>query len=83
MFLLLILSILCPFIRKVREAWDTKRDMLVKSGAFAIQQLSEALSSSASSDKLPDGLPQNALRLCSEQVRSHFIVALLRYLVFF
>lgn len=83
MFLLLILSILCPFIRKVREAWDTKRDMLVKSGAFAIQQLSEALSSSASSDKLPDGLPQNALLLCSEQVRSHFIVALLRYLVFF
>lgn len=55
-------------IRKVREAWDTRRDTLVKSGAFAIEQLSEALSSSASSNKLPDGLPQNALRLCSEQV---------------
>lgn len=52
----------------MKEAWDSKRDMLVKSGAFAIEQLSEALSASASSNKLPDGLPQHALRLCAEQV---------------
>ncbi|KAF3436401.1 hypothetical protein FNV43_RR23493 [Rhamnella rubrinervis] len=59
-------------LRKVREAWDTKRDMLVKSGASAIQQLSEALSSSAISNKLADGLPQNALRLCAEQLMQTF-----------
>lgn len=56
------------FIRKVKDAWDNKRDMLVKSGAFAIEQLSEALSASAISNKLPDELLQNALRLCAEQV---------------
>lgn len=52
----------------MKEAWETKRDVLVKSGAFAIEQLSEALSTSASSKKLPDGVPKNALRLCAEQV---------------
>jgi hypothetical protein len=51
--------------RKVKEAWENKRDMLVKSGTFAIEQLSEALSSSSNSAKLPE----DALRLCSEQVR--------------
>ncbi|CAK9178038.1 unnamed protein product [Ilex paraguariensis] len=55
-------------LRKVKEAWDTKKDVLVKSGAFAIEQLSEALSASARSNKLPDGLPQSALRLCAEQL---------------
>lgn len=43
--------------------------MLVKSGAFAIEQLSEALSSSSDSGKLPDGVSDEALQLCSEQVR--------------
>lgn len=60
------------FNRKVRKAWENERDMLVKSGAFAIEKLSEALSASANANKLPDGLPENALRLCSEQVRSHY-----------
>lgn len=55
--------------RKVKEAWENKRDVLVKSGAFAIEQLSEALSASANSNSLPDGLPQKALELCAEQVR--------------
>ncbi|XP_030508262.2 uncharacterized protein LOC115722977 [Cannabis sativa] len=59
-------------LRKVKEAWDTKRDTLVKSGAFAIEQLSEALSAAASSNKLPDGLPQNALRLCAEQLSENY-----------
>lgn len=54
--------------RKVKDAWDNKRDMLVKSGAFAIEQLSEALSANATSNKLPDNLPESALRLCAEQV---------------
>lgn len=57
------------FSRKVKEAWESKRDMLVKSGTFAIEQLSEALSTSSDSGKLPDGVSDEALRLCSEQVR--------------
>lgn len=52
----------------MKEAWDNKKDILVKSGAFAIEQLSEALSASTGSNQLPDGLAQNALRLCAEQV---------------
>ncbi|KAL5561535.1 hypothetical protein UlMin_031282 [Ulmus minor] len=59
-------------LRKVKEAWGDKRDMLVKSGAFAIEQLSEALSASASSNKLPDGLPQTALLQCAEQLSQSY-----------
>ncbi|XP_021764862.1 iron-sulfur protein IND1-like [Chenopodium quinoa] len=55
------------------EAWDSKRDVLVKSGSFAIEQLSEALSTKASLDKLPDNLPQEALDLCAEQIRRSLI----------
>lgn len=54
----------------MKEAWDNKRDTLVKSGAFAIEQLSEALSAGAYSKKLTDGVPESALNLCSEQVRT-------------
>ena len=53
----------------MKDAWDNKRDVLVKSGTYAIEQLSEALSASASSNKLPEELPQKALRLCAEQVK--------------
>ncbi|KAL9435731.1 hypothetical protein AB3S75_021907 [Citrus x aurantiifolia] len=59
-------------LRKVKDAWDKKRDMLAQSGAFAIEQLSEALSASASSNKLPDELPQNALHLCAEQLSKSY-----------
>ncbi|KAK9984016.1 hypothetical protein SO802_033541 [Lithocarpus litseifolius] len=59
-------------LRKVKDAWDSKRDMLVKSGAFAIEQLSEALSATASPTKLPDELPQNALFLCAEQLSGSY-----------
>ncbi|MED6206590.1 hypothetical protein PIB30_028307 [Stylosanthes scabra] len=55
-------------LRKVKEAWDSKKDVLVKSGAAAIEQLSEALSSSSVSDKLSDGVPDDAVRLCAEQL---------------
>ncbi|KAF5931342.1 hypothetical protein HYC85_032215 [Camellia sinensis] len=55
-------------LRKVKEAWDSKRDVLIKSGSFAIEQLSEALSASANSNRLPDGLSQKALELCAEQL---------------
>lgn len=66
-FVLAILLYLYSF-RKVKDAWENKRDVLVKSGAFAIEQLSEALSATASSNKLADGIPQQALHLCAEQV---------------
>ncbi|CAK7348254.1 unnamed protein product [Dovyalis caffra] len=59
-------------LRKVKDAWFSKRDTLIKSGAFAIEQLSEALSASASSKKLPDDLPQNALHLCAEQLSQSY-----------
>ncbi|KAL4361833.1 hypothetical protein GQ457_04G028630 [Hibiscus cannabinus] len=59
-------------LRKVKDAWDTQKDMLVKSGSFAIQQLSEALAASAGSNQLPDGLPQNALLLCAKQLSKSY-----------
>ncbi|CAI8615056.1 unnamed protein product [Vicia faba] len=59
-------------LRKVKEAWESKRDMLVKSGTFAIEQLSEALSTSSDSGKLPDGVSDEALRLCSEQLSENY-----------
>lgn len=54
--------------RKVKEAWDKKKDMLISSGALVMEQLTEALTATARSNKLPDGLPQTALNLCAEQV---------------
>ncbi|KAJ8749621.1 hypothetical protein K2173_026270 [Erythroxylum novogranatense] len=59
-------------LRKVKDAWDTKREMLVKSGDFAIEQLSEALAATASSNKLADGLRLSALRLCAEQLSRNY-----------
>ncbi|KAK9136958.1 hypothetical protein Sjap_007552 [Stephania japonica] len=59
-------------IRKVKEAWETKRETLIRSGASVIQQLSEALTANASSSKLPDGIPKNATHLCAEQLAENF-----------
>lgn len=53
----------------MKEAWETKRETIEQSGAFAIEKLSEALSIKASSQRLPDGLSQTALDLCAEQAR--------------
>lgn len=64
--------LVCSF-RKVKEAWESNREVLVKSGAFAIEQLSEALSASAQSNKLSEGLPQTALNECANQVGSYSI----------
>ncbi|KAK1388360.1 hypothetical protein POM88_016538 [Heracleum sosnowskyi] len=44
--------------RKVKDAWDSKRDVLIQSGAFAIKQLSEAMSVKAESYKLSEGITQ-------------------------
>ncbi|KAI5438819.1 hypothetical protein KIW84_024517 [Lathyrus oleraceus] len=49
---------------KVKEVCEIKKDMLVKNGTFAIEQLSEALSTSSGSGKLTNGVSNEALRLC-------------------
>lgn len=56
-------------LRKVKEAWNSKRDTLIQSGAFAIEQLSEALAATSTSNKLSDEVPQTALRKCADHVR--------------
>lgn len=58
----------------MKDAWDSKRDTLVKSGTYAIEELSKALSANAGADKLPDGLSREALSLCAKQVRQFFIL---------
>ncbi|GAB2281321.1 hypothetical protein Dimus_015919 [Dionaea muscipula] len=55
-------------LRKVKEAWDDKKDELIKNGAFAIEQLSEALSTKAGSGGISAGLPQHALDSCAEHL---------------
>uniref|UniRef100_A0A7N0ZW39 Spermatogenesis-associated protein 20-like TRX domain-containing protein n=2 Tax=Kalanchoe fedtschenkoi TaxID=63787 RepID=A0A7N0ZW39_KALFE len=59
-------------LRKVKDAWENKRDTLLKSGSFAIEQLSEALSTAAASKNVPDELPETVLRLCAEQLSSSY-----------
>ncbi|CAI9297189.1 unnamed protein product [Lactuca saligna] len=59
-------------LRKVEEAWESKREVLVKSGTFAIEQLSEALSATALSDKLSEGLAQTALRSCTKSLAESY-----------
>ncbi|KAL0389599.1 UNVERIFIED_CONTAM: Spermatogenesis-associated protein 20 [Sesamum calycinum] len=59
-------------LRKVKEAWDTNKDALVQSGAFAIEQLSEALSATAKSTKVPEALPEKAVQKCAEQLSDSY-----------
>ncbi|KAM7275705.1 hypothetical protein ACFE04_017571 [Oxalis oulophora] len=61
-------------LRKVKEAWDSKKDTLIKSGAYAIEQLSKSLTISASLSKVPDDLPQDALRKCANQLAKSYDV---------
>ncbi|KAL4202665.1 hypothetical protein AMTRI_Chr02g222250 [Amborella trichopoda] len=59
-------------LRRVKEAWDTKRDMLERSGISTIQQLSDALSATASSDSSDRALPQNAIQRCADQLAKSY-----------
>lgn len=52
----------------MKDAWDSKRDTLLKSGNYAIEELSKALSASAGSDKLSDGISRAAVSVCAKQV---------------
>ncbi|XP_020671982.1 uncharacterized protein B0495.5-like [Dendrobium catenatum] len=55
-------------LRKVKEAWESKREVLEQGGTLAIEQLSNALSAAASSKRLTDQISQDVVKLCSEQV---------------
>ncbi|KAL6505018.1 hypothetical protein OROGR_024835 [Orobanche gracilis] len=59
-------------LRRVKEAWHNKKDALIQSGAFAIEQISEALSATATSDKVPQGLSERALQKCAEQLADSY-----------
>ncbi|GAA0145494.1 hypothetical protein LIER_05676 [Lithospermum erythrorhizon] len=59
-------------LRKVKDAWDSKKDELIRSGTFAIEQLSKALTATAESAKLSDGLHLTALDLCAEQLSENY-----------
>ncbi|KAL1542665.1 dTMP kinase [Salvia divinorum] len=59
-------------LRQVKEAWDTKKEYMVKGGIFAIEQLAEALAAVARSEKLPDGLPERAVQKCAEQLADSY-----------
>ncbi|XP_010522664.1 PREDICTED: spermatogenesis-associated protein 20 isoform X2 [Tarenaya hassleriana] len=59
-------------LKKVKDAWDNRRDMLVKSGTFALDELSKALSANAESEKLPDGLSQTAFQECAKQLSKSY-----------
>lgn len=59
-------------LRKVKEAWESKRDILQKGGALAIEQLSEALSAAASSKTFSDQISQDVVKLCSEELSSRY-----------
>ncbi|XP_017252409.1 uncharacterized protein LOC108222933 isoform X1 [Daucus carota subsp. sativus] len=59
-------------LRKVKDAWDSKRDVLIQSGTFAIEQLSEAMSVKAESYKISEGITQSALHKCAKQLAASY-----------
>ncbi|KAH9328379.1 hypothetical protein KI387_000487, partial [Taxus chinensis] len=59
-------------LRRVKEAWDSKKILLHESGESAIRQLAEALSTSAVSRELTEGLPQQAVELCANQLAKSY-----------
>lgn len=59
-------------LRRVKEAWDSKKGLLRDSGNNVIQQLSDALSTSETSQELTEGLAQQAVQLCASQLAKGF-----------
>lgn len=55
-------------LRRVKEVWDTKKDVIRQSGEMIVQQLAEATTASASSSELPLGLLQQAVENCTKQL---------------
>ncbi|VAH68526.1 unnamed protein product [Triticum turgidum subsp. durum] len=59
-------------LRKVKEAWDTKRDALEKSGNVVIEQLRDALSAKASSQDVPNDVAVLYVDQCVEKLASSY-----------
>ncbi|OEL17781.1 Spermatogenesis-associated protein 20 [Dichanthelium oligosanthes] len=59
-------------LRKVKEAWETKRDALEQTGNLVIEQLRDALSAKASSQDLPNDLAVVSLDQCVEKLVSSY-----------
>ncbi|CAO2167655.1 unnamed protein product [Urochloa humidicola] len=55
-------------LRKVKEAWETKRDALERTGNLVIEQLRDALSAEASSQDLPNDLSVVSVDQCVEKI---------------
>ncbi|CAD6235031.1 unnamed protein product [Miscanthus lutarioriparius] len=59
-------------LRKVKEAWETKREALERSGNLVIEQLRDALSAKASSQDVPNDLAVVSVDQCVEQLASRY-----------
>ncbi|KAG8054005.1 hypothetical protein GUJ93_ZPchr0001g32368 [Zizania palustris] len=55
-------------LRKVKDAWETKRDTLEQNGNVVIEQLRDALSAKASSQDVPNDLAVISVDQCVEKV---------------
>lgn len=59
-------------LRMVKEAWETKRDTLEKTGNVVIEQLREALSAKASSLDVRNDLADVSVDQCAEKLASSY-----------
>uniref|UniRef100_A0A0E0CCP9 Spermatogenesis-associated protein 20-like TRX domain-containing protein n=1 Tax=Oryza meridionalis TaxID=40149 RepID=A0A0E0CCP9_9ORYZ len=59
-------------LRKVKEAWETKRDALEKTGNVVIEQLRDALSAKASSQDMPNDLAVVSVDNCVEKLAGSY-----------
>ncbi|TVU34686.1 hypothetical protein EJB05_16531 [Eragrostis curvula] len=59
-------------LRKVKEAWETKRDALERTGNLVIEQLRDALAAKASSQDVPNDLAVVSLDECVEKLTSSY-----------
>lgn len=72
-FLLIILYLLFSLVcqRRVREVWDSKKELLRETGKQVVQQLAEATAAVAPSQELAESsVPAQAVSLCAMQVCS-------------
>lgn len=59
-------------LRKVKEAWETKREALERTGNLVIEQLRDALSAKASSQDVPNDLAVVSVDQCVEKLASSY-----------
>lgn len=66
-------KIFMSFSRRVREVWESKKDVLRESGKQVVQQLAEATAAVAPSTELTESsVPAQAVTLCANQVLDCF-----------